>query len=255
MTIHDQTAQNLGVTPVQQRSSLSRLVAEQLEQLILNRKIEIGQKLPTEAQLCDQFGVSRTVIREAVAKLKSLGLVETRRGSGTTVKRNAPADKPLMYGIKQDAVDDILHILELRISVEKSAAAFAAERRSEQDLKRIEQAHNDFLTSINHPEKLGREEDFRFHLAIAQASKNPLFVGMFEQLSQGGIPRAKLMDIGGDQVKSNVYLTRIASEHQAIFDAIRDQDADAASSAMKQHLCRALKMYEEYKQELKEISA
>ena len=234
------------VTAVEARVSLSRQVSDQLEALILGGKVPVGEKLPTENALCDQFGVSRTVIREAVAKLKSLGLVETKRGVGTTVVRNAPADKPFHHNINPNAVEDILHILELRMVFEEAAAGLAAVRHDEADLERFEQVDRAFHEA-RIDNKLARREDYEFHLSIAMATKNPLIKGFFEQFNQNVIPRTKLTNENIDERESEKYLVRVEDEHRTILNAIRSRDPEAAKRAMHQHLSRAYHLYEAYK--------
>lgn len=228
------------------RISLSRQVADQLEAFILDGKIPVGEKLPTEMELCDKFGVSRTVIREAVAKLKSLGLLETKRGVGTTVVRNAPADTPFNKSINPTEVEDILNILELRLIVEEAASRLAAERRDDADIERLERVCEDFHQALTE-HKQARTEDFEFHLAIAAATKNPMIKAFFEQFNKNVIPRAKLLKADIDQEESERYLERVEGEHRAILDAIKARDSEAAGRAMHQHLSRAYHLYEAYK--------
>jgi GntR family transcriptional repressor for pyruvate dehydrogenase complex len=233
---------------VEARVSLSRQVADQLEAMILDGRIGIGEKLPTENALCGQFGVSRTVVREAVAKIKSLGLVETRRGIGSTVIRNAPADKPFYQSIDPTEVQDILHVLEFRMAIEESAAELAALRRDESDIAKLEQIHSNFHQA-RAQSNLARSEDLEFHLAIAAATKNPMINGFFEQFTASVIPRAKLVKQQTDQTESDKYLQRVEAEHRAIVDAIIAGDAQAARQAMHLHLSRAYALYESYQDE------
>lgn len=236
---------SLGIKAFSPRASLSRQVADQLEHKVLSGVIPVGEKLPTENALCEMFGVSRTVIREAVAKLKSMGLVETRRGHGTTVMRNAPADAPFTQMINPTTVEDILHLLELRIVVEQAAAEFAAERRDEQDLVAIERALSAFHQA-RVENRQARSEDYDFHLSIAVATKNPLIKNFFQQFNKNVIPRAQILNTDIDQEESDRYLARVAEEHTEIFDAIRAGDSKVAGQAMYRHLSRAYHLYESY---------
>lgn len=233
---------------VEARVSLSRQVADQLESLVLEGQIPVGDKLPTEAELCEQFGVSRTVVREAVANLKSLGLVETKRGVGTTVVRSSPTEKPFHHDINPNAVNDILDILELRMAVEETAAGLAAARRDEEDIAQLEAISEEFrLARVEN--RLARSEDYQFHLAIAQATKNPLIKAFFEQFNRNVIPRAKLIKLDVDQGESDKYLARVESEHAEIVEAIKAGDSEAAKRAMHLHLSRAYRLYQSYQHE------
>lgn len=247
MSNHDLNAQeSFQVERVQQSGSLAKNVAGQLEKMITQGKIEVGQKLPTENNLCDMFGVSRTVIREAITQLKSLNLVETKRGVGTTVLRSTPADTFYARAINPTAVEDILHVLELRLAVETAAAELAAERRTEQDLRQIEQ-HLLAFQQARREHGQAREEDFAFHLSIAIASKNPLIRNIYEQYNNNIIPRSKILKENIDQDAAEKYLLRVEQEHVDIFEAIKAGDAAAAKAAMHQHLFRSYQMYKQYK--------
>src|SRR5699024_4147361 len=125
------------VHTVPHRESLSVYVADHLEELLLCGDIVVGQKLPTENELSELFGVSRTVVREAVMQLKSMGLVETLRGIGTTVIRTTHADEPTATKIDLTTVENILHALELRLFLEPAAAMLAAERHNDNDRRKL----------------------------------------------------------------------------------------------------------------------
>ncbi|WP_240454154.1 FadR/GntR family transcriptional regulator [Halomonas sp. NO4] len=232
---------------VERQGSLSAHVADQLETLILQERVKVGEKLPTENRLCDSFGVSRTVIREAITHLKSLGLVETRRGVGTTVLRSTALEARPADRINPTTVEDILHVLELRLTLEPAAAELAAQRHDDDDRRILEAKHAAFIKA--HAEKsLARVEDYEFHLAIARATKNPIFEQFYEQLSPSGIPRAKLLSIDINPAASERYIARVQEEHAYILEAILSHDAEAASETMFQHLHRARNMYAQYQE-------
>lgn len=246
MTIKASSTASFQVERVARSESLALTVASQLETMITQSKILLGEKLPTENALCDMFGVSRTVIREAITQLKSLGLVETRRGVGTTVVRNQPAETYYAYTINPTAVEDILHILELRITFETRAAELAALRRDDQDIQTLEETLLAFDAALEKGE-MARKEDYQFHYAIAKASKNPFFKQFYEQFNKNIIPRAKIVNSNLDPAAAEVYLARIREEHHEILQAIRSGNAEAARKAMHQHLYRAYHLYEKYR--------
>ncbi|MGB2064488.1 FadR/GntR family transcriptional regulator [Marinomonas gallaica] len=241
----DSLTSTLQVQRVGKGDSLATTVAKQLETEISSGRIKVGDKLPTESALCGLFGVSRTVIREAITQLKSLGLVETRRGVGTTVMRSMSSESVFAYNVDPTAIKDILHILEIRMSVESAACALAAQRRSEADLVRMEQLFTEFDAALLRGE-LARKEDYEFHLAICQATHNPFFKQFYEQFNKNVIPRANLVNSDIDHVASDEYLKRVREEHKAILNSIQAKDAEAARDAMHQHLNRAYRRYERY---------
>ncbi|MDN3520458.1 FadR/GntR family transcriptional regulator [Halomonas ramblicola] len=232
---------------VARQGSLSAHVADQLEALILQEQVKVGEKLPTENRLCDSFGVSRTVIREAITHLKSLGLVETRRGVGTTVLRSTAVEARPAERINPTTVEDILHVLELRLALEPAAAELAALRHDAEDRRRIEAKHAAFIKA-QAEKSLARVEDFEFHHAIARATHNPFFEQFYEQLSPSGIPRAKLLSIDINPAASERYLLRVQEEHAYILEAILSRDGEAAKETMFQHLKRARNMYAQYQE-------
>ena len=118
---------------------LSDQVASALEAEIREGRIQAGDKLPTEAALAQQFEVSRTVVREAISRLKSLGLVDSRQGSGVYVK--APGIEPLHFELPHAASREaVMQIVEVRRALESEVAELAAQRRSEADVQAIREA-------------------------------------------------------------------------------------------------------------------
>lgn len=235
------------VNKVAKQGSLSQQVADQLEALIEQGEVAVGNRLPTENSLCGSFGVSRTVVREAITHLKSMGLVETRRGVGTTVLRAAAEEPRPAQHINPTTVADILHLLELRLTLEPAAAELAALRHDAADREHLRAQHTAFIEA--HAEKrLARKEDYLFHFAIAKAAKNPFFASFYEQWSQSVIPRAKLLSIEIDPQSSDRYLERVQAEHDEIIEAILSRDSQKAREMMYQHLDRAKNMYAQYRE-------
>ena len=220
---------------IARRETLSIQVIKELSNRISTGQYRRGDKLPTEQDLIVEFNVSRTVIREAIANLKATGLVETRQGVGAFVL-NALA--PNAFRIQEDnlqVVEEIISVMELRLSIELEVAALAAARRTDLDLKNIRAA----LDLMRETIPLGEssiQADLEFHRTIAIATKNKHFVSIFNYLGEVLIPRARMQThrLNGDTQQE--YLQRINSEHEQIYRAIESQDADAARSAMRLHL-------------------
>lgn len=237
----------LHIEPLKQSGSLSSHVSGQLESMICNGNIAVDSKLPTETALCEMFGVSRTVIREAIAKLKSIGLVDTRQGVGTTVISSRPMETFFASGITPKTVEDILCILELRMSIEVKAAELAALRRDDNDLAQMHACLEKFTQAIKASE-LARKEDLDFHCAVAMATKNPYFVKFYDQMNKNIIPREQILDNKVDQFATEEYLNKVNREHTAIYHAIEARDCEASEKAMYDHLYRAYHMYEQYQE-------
>lgn len=193
-----------------------------------------GDKLPTESEIMQVFGVSRTVVREALSKLQAGGLVETRHGIGTFVLH------PRASGVfRLDAGDiatsvDVLAVLELRISLETEAAGLAAVRRSAEQLQAMRAALDEFERNVA-LEHDTVEADFDFHLQIAQSTGNPYFAEILAHLGRTIIPRTRIKAIR-DHASGQAYLSRVNREHEEIHAAIARHDAESARAAMRIHL-------------------
>ncbi|SDA99988.1 DNA-binding transcriptional regulator, FadR family [Sinorhizobium sp. NFACC03] len=194
-----------------------------------------GDRLPSEAQLTQEFGVSRTVVREAIAALRSGGLVEARHGIGVFVLEPTPVAPLPFHGVDLARVSSLIEMLELRTAVEGDAAALAALRRSPAQEEKIIEAFDSFCASAAEGRPTA-EADFNFHLAIAQATNNPRFSEFLQMLGTALIPRRAVSESGEETVLAAAELSRLISEHEAILIAIQDGDEEQARSAMRQHL-------------------
>lgn len=205
---------------------------------IRDGRLAPGDKLPTEAAIMGEFGVSRTVVREALSKLQASGLVETRHGIGTFVVGFGDA-APFRIAPEQFAtLRDVVAVLELRIGLETEAAALAAQRRSADNLADMRSALDAFAAAIEE----GRDAvgpDFQFHLEVARATQNDHFVDLMTTLGATIIPRARLDGPQPANDERRDYLRRVNSEHESIFDAIAGQDGEAARAAMRTHLANS----------------
>ena len=216
------------------RTLAARLV-QSLSGRIRSGEIAEGQRLPTEAALMDEHGVSRTVVREALSQLQAAGLVETRHGIGTFVLDAAGA-APLQIRPRHLAtLQDVVALLELRLGVETEAASLAAQRRSERNLAAM-RAELDALAAAVAAGEDGAAADFRFHREIARATQNAHFAQLLGTLGPRVIPRARLRSRSPAAGDRGDYLLRVHAEHEGIYDAISRQDPDAARAAMRTHL-------------------
>jgi GntR family transcriptional repressor for pyruvate dehydrogenase complex len=215
------------------RRSLSETAVAEMTARIRNGVYLPGEKLPTEPQFMAEFGVSRTVIREAVSRLQAAGLVETRHGIGTFVLDLLPAANLDIGNVV--TVRDVLAMLEIRISLETEAAALAALRRNDTHLAEMRRAIDEFDADVE-AERSSIAADFHFHLQIALATGNRYFENVFRHLGTRTIPRTRLDTTRITPEPSPSYLHRNNLEHQAIFDGIVRKDPEAARAAMRMHL-------------------
>jgi len=228
-------------TPLAARRRPRTLALELVEALgdrVRDGRIAPGDKLPTEAAIMADFGVSRTVVREAISKLQASGLVQTRHGIGTFVVGLGDTT-PFRIAPEQYAtLRDVIAVLELRIGVETEAAALAALRRSAANLRDMRLALDSVAAAIEE----GRDAvgpDFQFHLEIARATQNAHFADLMSSLGTHIIPRARLESTGAVGEGRREYLRRVNGEHESILDAIASQDAEAARAAMRTHLANS----------------
>lgn len=212
--------------------TLAWQVSEALRKAILNGDYTPGDKLPSEAQLTEIHGVSRTVVREAVAALRSDQLVEARKGAGVFVLPRPEEARPATVIDKVRLASD-LEILEIRTPIEVEAAGLAALRRSPSHEEAILDRHAAVMGCIEAGISI-RAADFALHLAIADATHNPLFREFLEQRGNAAIPQSK--PVAEDQREADAYRRLIYQEHEAIVLAISNGDRDAARNAMLHHL-------------------
>lgn len=214
--------------------SLAQQLFDQFSSQIRNGDWVAGEKLPTESELVKRFDVSRTVVREAISKLQTAALVETRHGIGTFVLKPAPPTPALLSPLELSESIDVLAVLELRISIETESAGLAAIRRDAQQLDVMRQALNAFSAS----HRAGGDtagHDLAFHLAIAAATGNRYFEEVLGHFGALLIPRTRIVSINVPE-RDPDYLLRVNREHEEILQAIERQDPDSAKAAMRLHL-------------------
>ena len=220
--------------PRQRGRGLAHGLVEDLGEKIRSQLLRPGDKLPTESAIMQSFGVSRTVVREALSKLQAAGLVETHHGIGTFVLQPRAGSV-----FRLDAGDiatsvDVLAVLELRISLETESAGLAASRRTEEQLQAMRQALDDFERNVAVAGDTVAP-DFRFHLQIAQSTGNPYFADIMSHLGTTIIPRTRINAIRTLD-RSGAYLSRVNREHEEIYAAIARRDPESARAAMRIHL-------------------
>jgi GntR family transcriptional repressor for pyruvate dehydrogenase complex len=201
-----------------------------------------GARLPTEHELMAAMGVSRTVVREAIAALRAEGLVETHQGLGAFVARDVQR-RPFRIdpeGLR--SIGEVLNVMELRMAIEAEAAGFAAERGSKAQLAAIRAALEAIEAAIAAGDS-AIDEDFAFHHAIASATGNPQFTGILEYLGRFIIPRQSVRIEAPPSGGQKPYLEAIQAEHRAIFSAIKAHDPAAARDAMRRHLVNGRERY------------
>lgn len=226
---------------VLQKNHLYEQVANLLEQQILNN-YEDGTRLPSEQQLAEQYQVSRTIIRESLKLLKERGLIDSKTGSGSYVTRpEAQNIADVVYRIIQMDQIDYISVFDMRMILEMESVERAARFATNEELKEMEH-----LLKLMRDPSISNEKrskyDFSFHYLIAKSSKNALLALMTEAIGticQEMIHKAFLLQ---DSLQDSIM------RHNLIMDAIKNRDTKAAKEAMRGHLERSKRNYEEYLQ-------
>ena len=216
------------------RQRLSEDVAEQITRYVIAEGLKPGDRLPTEPELVELYEVSRTVVREAGRLLVERGLVDIRPGRGMVVADFDGSSLARQYGLLLELKQgSFRQLMEMRLVLEVGVAAYAAQRRTAQDLARIRAAVDLFAASReDHATSL--EADLEFHTAIAHASHNPFFSHVVVPVNDH-LRRAYRPSLGYESARSLTL-----DEHEQIARAIEDGDADRAGELMRGHLGRIL---------------
>lgn len=226
--------------------SLTQTLVDAFTQQVALKQLKTGDKLPTEMSIMHTFGVSRTVVREALSKLQAAGLVETHHGIGTFVLEPRADSRFRVSGVPLISDGDVQMALEFRLGIEVECAGLAALRRTPDQLKAMRAVLDEF--EENAVEKKSKKStlnqsigntvapDFQFHLLLAHAAHNRYFVDLMSHLGTSIIPRTRL-DVA-KKVSHQVpeYLSRVNQEHETIYQAVVRQDAESARAAARLHL-------------------
>jgi len=215
---------------VRRAERLADKVADLLRQAILSGQFSAGERLPPERVLGDRFGVSRTVIREAIRSLAAKGMVEVRSGSGTVVARvgaGSVAETMQLY-LRGACIDDDL-IDEVRAMVEVHVAGVAAERATEADLNGMRSVLQS-MAAAAHDHQRCALHDAEFHRCVARATHNPLYLVMLEAIGE------PVMTVRQSTLSMPGRPAAAIAAHRRILDRVGGQDPDGAREAMRVHL-------------------
>jgi GntR family transcriptional repressor for pyruvate dehydrogenase complex len=231
-------------TQTEPKAHLSEDIASQIKDMIVSKAMAPGDRLPSERDLCDQFSVSRPVIREALSSLKSSGLVATRRGIGVFVAARDPREAFRVDEVDVEETIQMTHIMELISTVEVAATRLAAQRRTPEDLKKIRKCLIGMEYAIA-SDKLGDEEDYQFHHAIISATHNPYFETLNQHLEHTARRMIRRLR-RNTKTRLTDMIDAVQIEHHAIYNAIAAGDAVGAEDAARTHLQNAAKRYVKY---------
>lgn len=228
------TRAGLVLVPGRRQLLSDQLYGQILDQIVSGRLKE-GDRLPPEKEICEMFGVSRPVVRDALLQLRADGLVQSRQGSGTYVQRR-PVDRLKKFAKTSDLAG-FLRCLEVRMPLEAAAARLAAERRTSSQLAKIEAAHERLKedVSIGH---ITTENDAAFHAAIAAATGNDFFMEVLRPI-HASITGFMDISLNLTRTGSRERILQVLHEHTLILEAIQAQEPEAANVTMLFHIERS----------------
>lgn len=214
--------------------NMSENVVEQLKKNITEGGLKPGDQLPSVRSLADSFKVGQSTIREALSALRIIGLIEIKQGEGTFIRTLDPAIfnqslPDFLLVTKKDIID----LLDVRKMLERGTVALAAERRTTEDLLKIESAINEMERDLS-SDTFGEEADWAFHYAIAEASRNAIMLSLMKQLSATikKVLKASRFRMYADSATP----AKLLAEHQDIFLSIKAQNIPQAEERMLAHL-------------------
>ncbi|WP_134701149.1 FadR/GntR family transcriptional regulator [Ammoniphilus sp. YIM 78166] len=216
------------------KQKVYEIIINRIKESLETGDLKPGDKLPAERELASLFSVSRGAVREAISVLASKGIIVVKPGIGNYLNDNEVDEIfKLFESIFNEGNVDLFELLELRLGIESCAAFFAAQRRTEQDLKRIKHTFDLLETSIKQ-KKLAVEEDVAFHCAIVEASHNTMMANMLKLISDTfirGVYEARI-----DALRIPGKTEEVVGEHYRIYEAILLGDPEMARKAMETHI-------------------
>ncbi|MDI6711071.1 MAG: FadR/GntR family transcriptional regulator [Bacillota bacterium] len=224
---------------------ISDQIVAQLRRLVLEGKLKPGQRLPTETELAEKFEVSRASVREALSVLESEGLVERRKNEGTFLRRYS-LNRVLSAVEFPRKLDHELFadLVEAREKLELQIVELAAQRADDLDLLRIERTL-EMMEKDLAAGRSGIEADILFHQCLAAATKNQVLAGLVRSIGRMmQETRARTLVVPG-------RLAACLEEHRAIYEAVRDHDAERGCRLIQEHLNRVREILTRLDREMK----
>lgn len=227
----------MNIKPIK-KENISDQVFEQLRNNIIDGIWKQGDKLPSENDLVEAFGVSRITIRQALSKLTTLGLIETRTGEGSFVTELKPGIFmnnmiPYIY-LNQESLEELL---EFRYVIEVETAGIAANKITDEDIERLEKSLKRMESNVDDLSKYV-EEDLHFHMIIANSSKNSLII-QIHNIVRSIIKRSI------KNLTENIGVENGLKYHKQIIEALKERDEVMVKNIMREHLYQAYNAYKD----------
>ncbi|MEM6631711.1 MAG: FadR/GntR family transcriptional regulator [Bacteroidota bacterium] len=223
----------------QNKGLLSFRIEQKIEEAILKKQYDVGDKLPTESQLCEQFSASRTVIREALNSLKARGLVEIKKGSGVYVSEltteNAIGSINLYFELSKD-INLVDNAIQTRLHLEPEIASLAAMNRKEEHLIALSHNLEEIIECSIEDIERETELDIEFHILITKATGNPVISLIMEPVLNL-ISKYKPMVFGKhESLDRKKIKDSVIKFHSRIYEAVKSRNSREAYYEMREHL-------------------
>lgn len=222
--------------PLRAVTRLSEQLADALAAAINEGQWRPGEKLPTESALVERFGVSRTVVREALSQLRTLGLIATRQGSGAYVRSGEAAGDSRLLLAPDGSLQAVIQMVEVRRALEAESAGLAAARRSRKGLQQVKAAMRALDKAVASGGD-GVAEDVAFHAAIARAADNPFLLNTLAYLNRFLLDATRVTR-ANEATRADLQ-EAVRLEHLAVVAAIEAQDVAGARLAAASHMVNA----------------
>ncbi|ENQ3104875.1 FadR family transcriptional regulator [Bacillus cereus] len=210
-------------------------VSEAILGMIKNGTLKPGDKLLPVHQLAEQFQVGRSAVREALSALRAMGLIEMKQGEGTYVKNfTASSLTSSLNSTLLMKQEDIVNLFEVRKVLEVGVVGAAALKRTEENIHNMKHWLDEMQKGIG-DEQAGEKADFHFHMVIAEASHNNILLELMNHVSEmiaEAIGETRRIILYGEQTTAE----RLLEEHRKIYEAVLENDVEAAQQAMQNHL-------------------
>jgi GntR family transcriptional repressor for pyruvate dehydrogenase complex len=222
------SGETVGLRPIRKTRAYEEIV-RQIQSLVAQGKLKPGDRLMTERELAEQFGVSRVTVRQALSVLQAMGLVESKIGNGTFARNSQVPTVTVLASMLNPPRSTLLDQLELRRLIEPEVARLAASRATAAHTREMAR----FIELQERMLSQGRpfvDEDSAFHMAIARSSGNELLTRMMESIHES------LRESREQSLRTPSGMTRSLEGHRRIIDAVRRGDAKGAQRAMLRHV-------------------
>lgn len=223
-----QVGEAVRIRPIRRTRAYEEIV-RQIQSLVADGELKPGNRLPTERQLAEQFGVSRVTVRQALSVLQAMGLIESRVGNGTFARKSEVPTMTVLASIRNPRRSSLLEQLEIRRLIEPEVARLAADRAIPVNVREMTR----FVALQRQKMERGQpfvDEDSAFHMSIARSAGNDLLVRMMDSIHE------LLRDSREQSLRTPSGRARSFAGHQRIIEAIRRHDAKAAQRAMLRHV-------------------